>query len=1167
MITQSCRLLWRSLWVALLTLMPLTAAWSAVTYVGTSISPLSNSSVDVLTIAPPAGLVEGDLMLAFLSQNNPGNPIVTPAPAGWTLAQTRTYTNDGSRVGVSVYYRLASAADVAAGSFTFRFDDSRRSAGALLAFRGVDAVTPLNAIASQGNNTSTNLTAPGITTADNQTMLVALYGFVQGSNTATPPPGMTEAFDAATGAGPNGVTIAGAYAIQPAPGPTGTRVAVADTASVNAGVLLALTPAPTPVASYYFDEAVWSGAAGEVLDSSGNGYHAQSHAGAGTEFVTPAYASGGQSTCRYGLFDRAGVTRTYVQLPAALPRATGSFSVAAWIRSPSPNAQQQRIFVNDDNDDGWGLSLADGTSGGVRLFNRNVTFTSTSGAGAGSGGNILQTPNNRVAPNTWYYVAATVNTVIRQARIYIYNASGALVQLTTGNYTGTWCAAGTCTGATAIGGETSASDEGRLTGFHFLGNLDEARIYQGTLTQAMIESVLTTVRTCPPGGPDHLQIEYPGDGLTCVASAVTVKACANADCSVLYSGGGITGTLSPGGAGFAIGTTGVTTATVSSTTSPATLSASYTPAGPNPVTCLNTATNGTGCSMVFNDAGFIFSAAADGAAATLPVQVAGTASATHYLRAVRLNTTTRACEAALTGLQSVNLGYQCNNPTTCSASNLMTVDGGTPTVIARNDDGVAGSTTPVNLSFDAGGNAPLSFTYGDAGQVTLLASKPAGGSLLKALSGTSNAFVVKPGGFVISDIRQTAAPQLPNPGALDAAGSRFVMAGESFSATVTATTSTGVPTPNFGRESVPEGVRLTPQLVAPAGGSAGTVGNATVGGAGVFSNGAATATDLSWSEVGILRLSPGVGDGDYLGAGDVTGTLSGNVGRFYPARFGITAATLTQACVPGGGASAHTYFGEDGFTTDFTLTAQNLAGGTTTNYRGAFAKLDPAVYAGYGFSAVVLPAGASLAASATAPEGSWVNGVAAITARHQISRPAALAGPASVSVRAAPTDGEVPAAAVPTTLGSAELRYGRLQLLNAYGSELLDLPVTLRAQYWNGSAWVLNTDDSCTAIAAPAPGAGLTFYPEVAPGLAGNHLSAGETVATVNASGTFNAGLAGLRFSKPGAGNSGHVDIAIGLAARPWLRFPWTGGVDVDPAARAVFGLYKSRLIYSRENY
>lgn len=659
-------------------------------------------------------------------------------------------------------------------------------------------------------------------------------------------------------------------------------------------------------------------------------------------------------------------------------------------------------------------------------------------------------------------------------------------------------------------------------------------------------------------GPHHLQIEYPGDGLTCSPSTVTVKACADASCAALY-GGGVTGTLSPGGAAFAIGASGQTTSTVSSTSSPANLSASFSPAAVSATTCLNTVTGSTSCSMVFSDTGFIVAASAGGVSASVPAQIAGTPSGTYYLRAVKTNTATKACEAALAGPSSVNMAHQCNNPTTCSPGNLMSVNGGgASTAIPANPASGVTAYAAVPLTFDANGNAPFTLTYGDVGLVTLFFNKTLGAA---TLSGASNAFVVKPAGFTVSNITQTAAPQLANPAAVDANGSRFVMAGEPFSARVTATTATGATAPNYGRETVPEGVLLTPALVLPAGGNAGVVSNATVG---AFASGVATPTNLAWSEVGIMRLTPSVGDGDYLGAGNVTGTTTGNIGRFYPARFAISGASVSNAC---SAAAPYTYFGEDGFTAALTLTAQNTSGATTTNYTGAFARLGLASWGSYGFSAATLPAGSVLGSSATAPAGTWSNGVAAVTARQQISRPTALTGPTTVTVSAAPTDGEVPASAPATALGSVALRYGRLQVLNAYGSELLALPMTLRAQYWNGSAWSTNADDSCTVISAPVSGAGLTFYPEVAAGAMGNHLSAGDTTASVNASGRLAAGSAGLRFSAPGAGNSGYVDVSIALAARPWLRFPWNGAGDADPTARATFGIYKSRLIYSRENY
>ncbi len=409
-----------------------------------------------------------------------------------------------------------------------------------------------------------------------------------------------------------------------------------------------------------------------------------------------------------------------------------------------------------------------------------------------------------------------------------------------------------------------------------------------------------------------------------------------------------------------------------------------------------------------------------------------------------------------------------------------------------------------------------------------------------------------------------------------------LQSGTNFSLTATAVDGAATPATLTGYAGTPG---IDPASVQ-AHGAAPSVGTV----AGSFSPataGAASGSTFIYSEVGYFRAAAtGIYDDTFTsvdqGNGGCTNDFSntmvggrygckfGNLaatryfGRFIPARLVISSSSLTNACTS---ATAYTYFGEDGFTTAFTLTAQNTAGVTTANYTGSYAKLGLTTWANFGFTAATLPAGATLSTGATPPSGTWNNGVASITAKHQVSRPTALAGETDATVSAAPTDGEIPAASPASALGAVKLRYGRLQLLNAYGSELLVLPMTLRAQYWNGTAWATNSDDSCTPVATPTSGAGLTFYAEVAPGASGNHLSAGETTASVNASGKLLSGNAGLRFSAPGVGNNGYVDVTVGLAARPWLRFNWGGAGNVDPTARATFGIYKSRLIYSRENY
>ncbi len=356
--------------------------------------------------------------------------------------------------------------------------------------------------------------------------------------------------------------------------------------------------------------------------------------------------------------------------------------------------------------------------------------------------------------------------------------------------------------------------------------------------------------------------------------------------------------------------------------------------------------------------------------------------------------------------------------------------------------------------------------------------------------------------------------------------------------------------------------------------------------------GTATGATFVYTEVGYFGLAPyGVYDAaftavdsaandcgnDFSNAlvGGQYGCKFGNLsatayfGRFIPDHFAITQGSATAACVPSSPYTAFTYFGQDGFSTLFTLNAQNTANTTTQNYQGGFAKLDLTAWNGFNFSSASLPTGSALSASSTAPTGVWNLGLTNVVAKHRASRPTALTGETSVIVKAAPTDSDGVTTAATAVAPGTPLRYGRLNLQNAHGSELLPLSVSLTAQYWNGAAFVLNTDDSCTAISAPTSGSGLTFYPEVASGAQGNHLSSAETTATVSATGKLVSGDAQLKFSAPGSGNDGYFDLNI--VAPDWLKFDWNAATagDESPSGRVTFGIYKGNdsQIYLREVY
>lgn len=723
---------------------------------------------------------------------------------------------------------------------------------------------------------------------------------------------------------------------------------------------------------------------------------------------------------------------------------------------------------------------------------------------------------------------------------------------------------------------------------------------------------------------DHYEISLPSANVSCLASTVTVTACADSSspCSNPVTGfagqsASVTTTAGTLGSGtVTFGTSGTATTTLTHTsasngaTATVTLSGETMPASAPRKCCLDgtSCSAASSCSTTFNTAGFIIAGSADGAAATVSTQTAGTPSS-WVLRAVKTGTTTKACEAALSGATTVNWGLQCNDPATCSAGNRMTLRiGTTDTAVAGNANGSSAASTAVTMNFDSNGNAPFSFSYADVGRVTLLASKPAGGSLLTTLSGSSNAFVVKPAGFVLSAIRctsyaagacATAAIASPgnNPAAASATGSAFMPAGSPFSATVTAVDAGGNATPNYGRETVPEGVTLAAALVQPAGGSAPGLSNPAAFGS--FSSGVATGTTFAWPEVGIITLTPSVADASYLGTGNVTGTASGNVGRFVPASFAASPAVVTHrssaACSP---ASAFTYLDES-FSLGFTLTARNGAGATTQNYAGSFAKLDPTAAAGWKLAGIAgttvfSPTNGRLAAGSAS--GSWSAGVAAVTLSASALRGATPDGPFNAAFGIAPVDSDgvgmqafnldtdAPAnGADRALLGQVPLRHGRLRLQNAIGAANRVLRLPLQAQYWDSATASFKTNDldSCTQISS----ANLSF------GNLRKALTAADAVMNPGSVTVHPTQPAFVTLAAPGGGRVGSMDVSISLGATAtgdsclgaWtpakpataganlsaLRGAWCGAAMKDPSARATWGAYRGAdgVLYQRENY
>jgi hypothetical protein len=201
-----------------------------------------SSITTALTINKPAGVVAGDVMIVNIAQQ--GNNTTAPSLAGWTLIRGADLAGGTARYG-AVLYRVANGSEGA--NFTFTLGAGTvGSAGAIVAFSGVDGTTPFDvaspAISVQGNQVGVSATT--LTTVSNNTAVI-MFGMAASASptwsgwSVTSPGGLTELYDfqLATFA-----TVGAGWAPKPTAGATGAGVATLSAAERNGGILVALRP-------------------------------------------------------------------------------------------------------------------------------------------------------------------------------------------------------------------------------------------------------------------------------------------------------------------------------------------------------------------------------------------------------------------------------------------------------------------------------------------------------------------------------------------------------------------------------------------------------------------------------------------------------------------------------------------------------------------------------------------------------------------------------------------------------------------------------------------------------------------------------------------------------------------------------------------------------------
>jgi len=917
-----------------------------------------------------------------------------------------------------------------------------------------------------------------------------------------------------------------------------------------------------PIVNYRFDQCEYTGAAFEVIDQTGS-YSATSY--------------GTMQSTDNGVVERAAELSDYSQhFQTSIPLAA-SFTISTWFKKPTSTSDSSHFVIGAmqsggdllylDRDNGWRWGIYNGVSS----ISGTYSFASLD--------------------SNWHHLAIVYNggisyLVIDGVWVDTINTapSGTLKYIGTSyNFVGTSSAQG------------------------FRAPLDEFMVMNSALSLAQIQEMYTNQASnknfdgnsraaviC--NDIDHYQIIHDGNGLTCDAETVTIKACINS-----FDG---SCTLSSDSTSLNLVATGASNTVTKATsfTGSTTVDFNYTV---NETIALSiagesvSASNGTvcndnssgSCNMTFANAGFIFSG-------INTIEVASVANSDVTIQAVK--DVDGVCTGVFSGAQNVEFAIETISPSSISGD-VYSI--GSDDV----DLNLAGSVSnykTISLNFDVDSKATLaSNTYFDAGDITLhakhtIAATPDNPAV--TLLGSSS-FYVRPFAFKLSPTNSADAPLIET----IAAGAITQKAGADFTLLIEAVNEQGNKTVNFTSKQV----ELSLQRLLPnAGGvngnltyasgetitSSDTANDYLAGELLSFTNGQYQYSQAKYSEVGTLRMAvrevqTAENIGDYAEG-------SNSLGRFTPAYFqqiietgdvGSIVANHNATC----SAQPWVYSGQTtdgsgtirygGLTPVLTITSYNNDGGITENYIGDFVKLendDVTFDSPTTTHTNTLPLTGDVSADGT------MTNLGSGVVEYQLSDQHHFTYTRNNTSLIAPFDAEfeLPIVSIidgdgielrpsivgtdyfvnPSFTSGVNVRFGRWVIENSYGPETDDLPQQMYVQQYNGTGFVTNVDDSCSAIS--------TQNSEVT--LTDGTLTAATTGVNVITDAFLLGASRVITLDKPDPIARGTVNIEYEVPT--WLKFDWENsdgnndGPYLDnPSAVATFGLFRGndRIISWRE--
>ncbi len=871
----------------------------------------------------------------------------------------------------------------------------------------------------------------------------------------------------------------------------------------------------------------------------------------------------------------------------------GSCTPAPTFTVPTmPSISPNGSFTNTSLADGvyqhtnWGLAgfssvNFSGSGTAVIYFNQSITIPEGTNINpSGSPENVLIIVNGSLTISG----DTTIN-----ANIYVSGAMavGSIFFGTT-----------TINGAVSVAGSLSVWGEGDFNfNENYINNMDSKGFCEGTAAPLI----------------NHFQIIHDGSAITCETETVTIKACTNAfDGTCSLSSDAVTldvvATGSPAVSNN-ITFTGSTTTDIAYT-SPDTVVLSIANSSISPTSSTVCNDNSVGsCNLAFSDAEFRFLNGTSGtsnADEVIDNQVSGVEFPIR-LQARRSND--GVCEGIFTGNVDVNLSQQNITPDNTNPGLNFQVNGASI---------VKGSTPSSNVTLNFGGDSIATIPsprYLDAGEIQLHASYSVSGL---NLAGSSQTFWVRPNHFEIDAVscKDEILGCTANSTTTHKAGDNFTLTISAYNSLDAITEnyrqSDGQLQLKLTRVLPDIAGSVEGTLTYASGNSMDSSDNLSAS----FSNrsvtnfysgtfGVSTFDAAQYDEVGIINLD--VQDINYGNQGLTIEATDIDIGRFTPHYFEQTvfnAGTLRSSCNLGATTFAYSGQLDDATLTKGTInylsnpiieiTAYNQAGGVTKNYyqdsdgsANDFMKMSAS-------DVLILPPSTDNSAQGLDLNLLPISGVISTGELSQNNLDTGHANYNSPLARGtlhyklsdndhfyyqrssnayvqnfgaqfdltvtSITDNEANATTLTpiTNLAGVDIRFGRMVIENSYGPETENLSQHFRTEYYDGSKFILNTDDQCTTYDVDDMIlSNISLVPTAKLGSTGLFVD-GETDELV--------------ITAPGAGNVGEIGVLY--QAPLWLKFDWSnsdglgnGPFSENPTAVATFGLFRGndRIISWRE--